>query len=265
MIEIDINSLTKAKQRVHVKQTATRKAHYRTQEVGRKEEEPVKKKSPREGTGKIASLSDDMKDKILELRGDGRSGAEIKKYIESMITFEVPATGELKDELKSMRDHGIMLSREAAKKGNTPERKAYLRRKEKENRVREHELRSSLIGEQKVHIDGKMVDRDLVGEGTITEEGKLKINAQSLVDWAKARGVGATKKRRTAKSIAAEAKAAEEKQFAEANEKLARVKTENQTLKDDLAREKKSHKGSEDIRDKLRNENFILREKLKAC
>lgn len=205
MIEIDINSLTKSKQRVHVKQTATRKSHYRTQEVGRKdvEKEPPKK-SPREGTGRIAGLPEKMRDEVLELRRLGDSGAKIKSAVENMIDAS----------------------------------------------------------------DEPNLKYDLAGKGVIKSgsgAASLNVTGQSLVDWAKARGVGATKKRRTAKSIAEEAKAAEEKQFKDANEKLARVKTENQTLKDDLTREKKSHKDSEEIRDKLRSDNFILREKLKVC
>ncbi len=206
-----------------------------------------------------------MRDKILELRGDGRSGAEIKEYIESMITFEVPATGELKAELKSMRDLGLMLSREAAKKDNTPERNAYLKRKEREIREKEHDLHVKLTGESKIHVDGKVIDRDLISEGVLTDDGKLKLNAQTLVDWAKARGVGATKKRKTVKTVEAEAKKVFEEKFNQMNENLSRVKVENKDLKEQLDKERRSNIDSNEIRSKLRNENYILREKLKVC
>lgn len=265
MIEFDITLLQKTKQRVSVKGTPTRKAHYRTQEVGRKEEEPVKKKSPREGTGKIASLPESLRDKILELRGEGRSGAAIKEHLESMITFETPASGDLKSELESIRDHSIMLSQEAAKKGNTPERKAYLRRKEKENREKESGLRAGLKGDPKIHIDGKATDIDLVGKGVISEDGEIKINAQSLVDWAKSRGVGAKRERKTVKDIESAAKEASEKASKESTENLARLQVENKRLKEEIETLRRSKMSTDALKSKLNTENYILREKLKVC
>ena len=261
MIEINITSLIKAKtrKRVWVKPTATKKGYYREQEVGQKE---IEKKPPRKDTGKIASLPEDIKKEILELRRIGYSGTKIKEHIEGMITQEIPATGKVKDELESIRDRSIMLSREAAKKDNTPERREYLRRKSIENIKQEHDLRSELIGEPKIHIDGKLIDSD-VAEKIITEDGKLKVTGQSLVDWASARGVESKKKRKTVKAVEEKAKEIEETRFKEANEKLARLQTENKMLQEQLDRERKSKMESDELRNKLNNENYILREKLK--
>ena len=203
MIEINVASLTKAKQRVKVKQTPTRKAHYRTQEVGRKEPEPSKKKSPREGTGKISNLPESMRNEILELRRLGDSGAKIKSAIENMID--------------SSDDPNI-----------------------------------------KYDLAGKGIIKDAAGGAS------LNVTGQSLVDWAKARGVGATVKRKTVKAVEEKAKKVSDEQFKATNEKLARLQTENKDLKERLDKERKSKMDSDAIREKLRNENFILREKLKV-
>ena len=93
----------------------------------------------------------------------------------------------------------------------------------------------------------------------------LNVTAQALTDWAKARGVESRVKRRTVKRVETEAREIEEKRFKEANEKLARLQVENKQLQDQLAQEKDSHQESNAIREKLRNENYILREKLKSA
>ena len=200
MIEIDITPLTKSKQRVAVKATATRKAHFRTQEVGQKD---VEKKPPRKDTGKIASLPEDIKKEILDLRRLGDSGTSIKSQIENMI--DASDDPKIKDNL--------------AVKGI---------------------LKSS------------------------SGPASLNVTGQSLVDWSKARGVESDKKRKTVKGVEEKAKVIEETRFKEANEKLARLQTENKMLQEQLGREKKSKMESDSIRDTLRNENYILREKLKS-
>jgi hypothetical protein len=93
----------------------------------------------------------------------------------------------------------------------------------------------------------------------------LNVTGQSLTDWAKARGVESRKKRKTVKVAEAEAKEVGEKQFKLANEKLARLQGENKRLQDQLESERKSKIESDGIREKLRNENYILREKLKSA
>ena len=92
----------------------------------------------------------------------------------------------------------------------------------------------------------------------------LNVTAQALTDWAKARGVESRKKRKTVKVAEAEAKEIETKQFEAANKKLAQLQVENKRLQDQLTSEKKSHADSDEIRAKLRDENYILREKLKS-
>ena len=199
-IEIDLDLLQKGKtrKRVWVKPTATKKGYYREQEVGQKE---IEKKPPRKDTGKIASLPDDIKKEILDLRRIGDSGARIKEVIENMIDVDP----DLRDKLE---ERGIVkISAGAA---------------------------------------------------------SLTVTGQSLVDWAKARGVESKKKRKTVKAVETAAKEIGEKQFKEANEKLARLQTENKILQEQFDRERKSKMESDSIRDKLRNENYILREKLKA-
>ena len=200
MIEIDITSLIKAKQRVYVKPTAQKKGYYRMQEVGQKE---IEKKPSRKDTGKIAALPDDIKKEILELRRLGDSGASIKSSIENMI--------DASDDPKL-----------------------------KENLAEKNIIKRS---------SGSAV---------------LNVTSQALTDWASKRGVESRKKRKTVKSVIAEAREIEEKRFKEANEKLARLQVENKRLQDQLAREKDSHQESDVIREKLRNENYILREKLKS-
>ena len=214
MIEIDLSELQKAKskQQIRVKATATRKAHYREMEVGQEE---VKKKPPRKDTGRIASLPEDIKKEILELRRVGDSGASIKESIEGMI------------------DHSNVTNITSIVHTKTG--------------------------------DTTPTGRSFIDEGLIDRSGKLKITGQSLVDWAKARGVESKKKRRTVKTVAAEAKEVSEQQFKESNEKLARLQTENKDLKEQLERSQKSGADSNEIRSKLRNENYILREKLKVC
>lgn len=92
----------------------------------------------------------------------------------------------------------------------------------------------------------------------------LNVTSQALTDWASKRGIESRKKRKTVKEVETKAKEIEEKQFAAANEKFARLQIENKMLKDQLARERDSHAESDAIRTKLRNENYILREKLKS-
>lgn len=92
----------------------------------------------------------------------------------------------------------------------------------------------------------------------------LNVTSQALTDWASKRGIESRKKRKTVKEVETKAKEIEEKQFAAANEKFARLQIENKMLKDQLARERDSHAESDAIRTKLRNENYLLREKLKS-
>jgi hypothetical protein len=200
MIEIDLTPLQKAKQRVYVKPTAQKKGYSRMQEVGQKE---IEKKPPRKDTGKIAALSESMRNEILDLRRLGDSGASIKSSIENMIDAS----------------------------------------------------------------DDPNITYDLHAKGIIKNPSgaaSLNVTAQALTDWAKARGVESRVKRRTVETVETEAKEIEAKQFEIATEKLARLQVENQTLRDQLAREKDSHQESDAIRRKLRDENYILRAKLKS-
>ena len=115
--------------------------------------------------------------------------------------------------------------------------------------------------------DDPNIKYDLHGKGIIkspSSAASLNVTSQALTDWAKARGVESRKKRKTVKTVETEAREIEAKQFKVANEKLARLQVENKRLQDQLAREKDSHQESDVIREKLRNENYILREKLKS-
>lgn len=115
--------------------------------------------------------------------------------------------------------------------------------------------------------DDPNIKYDLHGKGILKSPSgaaSLNVTSQALTDWASKRGVEARKKRKTVKEVEIKAKEIESEQFKAANEKLARVQTENQMLKDQLARERDSHVESDAIRAKLRNENYILREKLKS-
>ncbi len=254
-IEIDMGELVKAKKRVWVKPTATRKGYYREQEVGRE--------SPRRDTGKIASLPDDIKEEILDLRRLGDSGAKIKEIIEERIEHVTESVTLSPSNKQKLDDIDTQIS------GITQNlRSEFDPVKTKDMKIK----RAELLEEGKklapikevTYISGKSTGRNFVEEGLIDKDGNLKVTGQALTDWAAKRGVESPKKRKTAKVVATEAKVSEEKQFKEANERLARLHTENQTLKDELARERDSHQASDMIRDKLRNENFILREKLKG-
>ena len=198
MIEIDLGLFTKVERGTHVervKVTRGGKTFYREQRVG--------VKPSRKDTGKIASLPEDMKKEILELRRLGDSGAKIKSQIENMI--DASDDPKIKDDLAAK---GILKSSSGA---------------------------ASLI-----------------------------ITSQSLVDWAKARGVESAKKRKTVKEVEAKSKEELDRQFKEANEKLVRLKVENQELAAQITFERKSKDESDKIRSQLRNENLVLREKLKA-
>jgi hypothetical protein len=115
--------------------------------------------------------------------------------------------------------------------------------------------------------DDPNIKYDLHGKGILKNPSgaaSLNVTGQALTDWAKARGVESRKKRKTMKEVETAAKEISEKQFKIATEKLSRLQVENKTLKDQLTAEKKSHVASDEIRTKLRDENYILREKLKS-
>ena len=198
-IEIDLGLFTKIERGTHtgrVKVTRKGKTFWREQRIGQK--------SPREGTGKIAGLPDNIKNEILTLRGLGDSAASIKSQIETII--DASDDPKLRDDLAAK---GILKSSSGS--------------------------------------------------------ADLNVTAQSLVDWAKARGVESPTKRRTVKEVASEAKASSEAQFKKANEKLAGLQVENGRLKDQLEKVRKSKMESDAIREKLMSENYILREKLKSA
>lgn len=71
-IEIDVEDLAKAKKRVWVKPTATKKGHYREQEVGRKEEE---KKPEHVTVDSMKSLMDGIG--LGESQGVGDHGIQV--------------------------------------------------------------------------------------------------------------------------------------------------------------------------------------------
>ena len=86
-IEFNLDLLAKTERGLRterVRVTRNGKVFYREQRVGRKEEEK-KRSSGRLGTGKIASLPDEIRNEILEQRKVGTSGAKIKEIIENMI------------------------------------------------------------------------------------------------------------------------------------------------------------------------------------
>jgi len=122
----------------------------------------------------------------------------------------------------------------------------------------------------KENIEGMIDYIDTLEDTTLKErlvdKGILKSTAggASLVDWAKARGVESKKKRKTVAGVEARSKEELDRQFKEANEKLARLKVENQELVARIISERKSKEESDKIRSQLRNENLVLREKLKA-
>lgn len=260
--EIDLETLQKAKskQRVWVKPTSQKKGYYRTQEVGQKE---IEKKPPRKDTGKIASLPEDIKKEILDLRRLGYSGAKIKESIEGMISHEtrsIELSSADRKKLDALDWEVSRLTQRAKAESDPAKAKGF---RSKRSKLLEEGKKIAQV-EEVTYVNNKPIGRDLVSEGVIDIDGKLKVTGQSLVDWAKARGVESTKKRKTVKAVEEKAKEIEEKRFKEANEKLARLQTENKRLQEQLDRERKSKMESDSIRDKLRNENYILREKLKS-
>lgn len=257
MIEFDLN---KAKQRVYVKPTATKKGYYRMQEVGQKE---VEKKPSRKDTGKIAALPDEIKKEILDLRGFGDSGAKIKESIEDMIDHGLHIDPETEKKLDVIKAKYDRLYSERSVETN-PTKIKELDKKMKIAHDEEREIVHAGKSEISTYVNGKPTGRNFAEEGLIDKDGKLKVTPQALTDWTKVRGVESRKKRKTVKEVETAAKEIEIEQFKVANEKLARVQTENQMLKDQLARERDSHAESDAIREKLRNENYILREKLKS-
>lgn len=257
MIEIDISKIERGTRTGNVKVTRDGKSFYRKQRVGKKD-------SPRKGTGKIASLPQVLRNEIIELRKLGYSGNKIKAKLESMITFEVPTKGETREKLNDLREKSKVLHTKAAHIPNYEAGNEY-RIEAQKLLAEEFKITSKEKGDLKLHIDSEVSDRDLVSEGVITSDGKLTMTGQSLVDWAKARGIESTKKRKTVESVEIKAKRELDTQFKTLNDKLSRVSTENMMLKKQLKQLQEEKNKTNKLRSTLNNENYILRQKLKTA
>lgn len=156
-----------------------------------------KKVSGRKDTGKIATLPDDIKQEILEVRRLGYSGQKIKDHVETMI--------------------GVL------------EEKALDSLKEK---------------------------------GVITDHKELTVTAQSLVNWAKARGVESTTKRQTGlkKEKKAHEKTTGHLKRLEIN--LSEIRQENEELKQKVKEMEGRKKETDKVKSRLREEISILENKL---
>lgn len=257
MIEIDLGLFTKGERGTHierVKVTRGGKTFYREQRVG--------VKPSRKDTGKIASLPEDMKKEILELRRIGDSGAKIKEIIEESIEHETESVTLSPSERQRVDDidNQIVNITQNLRLESNPTKIKNLKIKRDKLLVEGKKLAPT---KEVTYIHGKSTDRNFVEEGLIDKDGKLKITGQSLVDWTKARGVESKKKRKTVAEVESKSKEELDRQFKEANEKLARLKVENQELIARITAERKSKEESDKIRSQLRNENLVLREKVK--
>jgi hypothetical protein len=263
-IDIDLNSLQgseivrKEERGTHierVKVTRGGKTFYREQRVGRK--------PSRKDTGKIASLPEDIKKEILELRRIGDSGMKIKEIIEESIEHEIESVtlSSIDRQKVDDIDNQIVDITQNIRSESNPTKIKDLKIKRDKLLLEGRKLAPT---KEVTYIHGKSTDRNFVEEGLIDKDGKLKITGQSLVDWAKARGVESKKKRKTVSEVEARSKEELDRQFKEANEKLARLKVKNQELVSRITAERKSKAESDKIRSQLRNENLALREKLKA-
>jgi len=144
----------------------------RTQRLGRKD------------TGKIASLPQEMKDTILDLRRQGYSAAKIIDHLEGAL---VKDNGNLiflhsdPEKIKSARPKLDALDLEHRQLV-----------KEDKNVSRRREIldeRRKIIKENTNKIP---IDKEATA-GIISEEGKIKVTGQALTDWAAKRGVKSSK------------------------------------------------------------------------
>ncbi len=255
-MQIEIN-LSKFERGTHKEKVAVHRKTGTTYEYRR-----VGRKSPREGTGKIAALSDDIKNEILALRRISYSGADIKRCIEEMIDHSDHPDPETSKNIKIYSEKYDKLFYE--RKAETDQNKI----KELDKKIKENKEKSNKIlfsGKFKIstYVNDKPTGRNFLKEGLIDEHGKLTVTGQALTDWAKKQGVESHKKRKTVTEAVTEATKISEKQFLEANQKLARLQVKNKELTMRLDREQKSKQKSDEMRVILREENYELQEKLK--
>jgi len=185
MIEINLTKVERGLRTERVRVVRDGKVFYREQRVGRKS-------SGRLGTGKIASLPEELKNEILDQRRLGTSGAKIKEIIENMIDIDP----EMSDKLKKT--------------------------------------------------------------GVVSENGKLTITGQALVDWAKVRGVGSRIKRNTGLRNEKEYHEQAKKEVGKLQYELSRVQVENKELKEKIEALRKSKAESDEIRIDQQKEIYEL-------
>jgi len=159
-----------------------------------------------------------MKKEILELRRIGDSGAKIKEIIEESIEHEIESVTLSPSERQRVDDidNQIVDITQNLRLESNPTKIKDLKIKRDKLLV---EGRKLVPTKEVTYIHGKSTDRNFVEEGLIDKDGKLKITGQSLVDWAKARGVESKKKRKTVAGVEARSKEELDRQFKEVSSK----------------------------------------------
>ncbi|MHA1886907.1 MAG: hypothetical protein ACTSX0_02680 [Promethearchaeota archaeon] len=113
------------------------------------------------------------------------------------------------------------------------------------------------IIEEMIDADPEMSDR-LKKSGVVSENGKLAITGQSLVDWAKVRGVESRIKRNTGLRAEKEYNEQARKEVDKLQSELSRVQVENKELKEKLEALRRSKAESDKIRIDQQKEIYEL-------
>jgi len=213
MIEINLSKIERGLRTERVRVVRDGKVYYRNQRVGQK-----KKSSGRLGTGKIASLPQEIRDEILFLRSIGESGAKIKEAIEDGITTD--------EEGKP-----VFVTVDKEKKAELAQRDKELN--EKYFTTTDPEEKEKII-EQRRAISDQYTKKIPIPDTAAVKDGKLMVGAQALVDWAKVRGVEPSVKRQTKLRSEKEANKWVKDELDKLQSKLSREQVENQELREKL-------------------------------
>ena len=213
MIEINLSKIERGLRTERGRVVRDGKVYYRNQRVGQK-----KKSSGRLGTGKIASLPQEIRDEILFLRSIGESGAKIKEAIEDGITTDEDGKP-------------VFVTVDREKKAELAPREKELN--DKYFTTTDSEEKEKIYRQMKA-ISDQYTKKIPIPDAAAVKYGKLMVGAQALVDWAKVRGVEPSVKRQTKLRSEKEANKWVKNELDKLQSKLSREQVENQELREKL-------------------------------